>query len=98
MQQDRQSGPALLRRQWASLSRVARIAGKFGFYPWLDFGGSTGRGHRVGVPWTGSIKRALVKGGRYVYPTIEEARADIEDQVGDVLIGLASERVYDAWR
>ena len=42
---------------------------KADYYPWLDFGGATGRG--------GSIKRRVVKGGRYLYPAIAEARPDL---------------------
>jgi hypothetical protein len=32
------------------------------YYPWLDFGGGVGRGK--------SIKRTIIKEGRYIYPTI----------------------------
>ena len=41
------------------------------WYPWWDFGGSTGRGHQVGVADSGAVKREIVKGGRFIYPTIE---------------------------
>jgi hypothetical protein len=50
-------------------------------FPWLDFGGSVGRGHRPRVPWSGAIRRDW-RGkpggeGRYIYPTIREERDEI---------------------
>lgn len=48
------------------------------YYPWLDFGGSVGRGHQPGHPWSGSVRRDFITGGRYVYPTIEANREEIE--------------------
>lgn len=39
------------------------------YYPWLDFGGRVGRKR--------SIKRDIVSGGRYVYPTIGENKEEI---------------------
>lgn len=51
------------------------------YYPWLDFGGSVGRGHKPRVAWSGAIKRAW-KGkpngdGRYVYPAIRQEGPEI---------------------
>ena len=55
------------------------------YEPWLDFGGSVGRGHKPGVAWSGSVKRewrGLPNGsGRYVYPAITEARPATEAAV-----------------
>ena len=51
------------------------------YYPWLDFGGSVGRGHKPGVAWSGAIKRDWNVPGRYVYPAISEARPDTERAV-----------------
>lgn len=55
------------------------------YYQWLDFGGSVGRGHVPGVPWSGSVKRRWrgVPGGsgRYIYPAIAEERAEIKAAV-----------------
>jgi hypothetical protein len=69
-------------------SRGASIA--FGgtaapYMPWLDFGGSVGRGHKKGVAWSGSVKREWrgIPGGsgRYIYPAISEARPETEAAV-----------------
>lgn len=54
------------------------------YYPWLDFGGSVGRG-RAGKG-TGSVKRPFLKEGRYIYPTLKEKRSVINEKV-DKLIG-----------
>lgn len=73
-------------------SRSAAIA--FGgqaapYMPWLDFGGSVGRGHRPGQYWSGSIKRdwrGVPNGsGRYVYPAIAESRQFIADRVDEAI-------------
>ena len=65
------------------------------YMPWLDFGGSVGKGHQTGVAWSGSVKREW-KGvptgsGRYVYPSISEARSDTE-----AAIDLAIKEVAEA--
>lgn len=49
------------------------------YYPWLDFGGSVGKGHRPGVPWSGSIRRDAPDGGRYIYPTIAGSGDEIRE-------------------
>lgn len=53
--------------------------------PWLDFGGSVGRGHKPGVAWSGAIQRdwmgAPSGSGRYVYPAISEARDETREAV-----------------
>jgi hypothetical protein len=59
---------------------------KAGYYPWLDFGGSVGRGHKSGIAWSGAIQRELVPGGRYLYPAIGESREYIATEV-DKAIG-----------
>lgn len=56
-------------------------------YPWLDFGGSVGR--PSAVSGRGTVHRPFIKGGRYVFPTIEEKRPDIEEAVEDVVVRLA---------
>ena len=63
------------------------------YEPWLDFGGSVGRGHKHGhtgsakthnyKKWQGggAVFREMVKGGRYVYPTIMKEQRHTLDQV-----------------
>lgn len=59
------------------------------YFHWLDFGGSTGRGHIPKVAGSGSIKRQWlgtpVGMGRYVYPTISEHTDEIKKAAGDAL-------------
>ena len=52
------------------------------YFPWLDFGGSVGRGHRPGDPWSGAVKRYNPKGGIWIYPTIAEMGGVIEHEAG----------------
>ncbi len=54
---------------------------KAAYYPWLDFGGTVGKGRRV--------KRDRVKGGRYVYPAIAESGKEIAEQVDDAVETVA---------
>lgn len=48
------------------------------YFPWLNFGGSTGRGHGSGK---GAITRDLVKPDRYIYATMEEHKDRTADAV-----------------
>lgn len=46
--------------------RIAVGGPKAPYYPWLDFGGRTGRGR--------SVVRPYIKTGRYLYPTLNKHR------------------------
>lgn len=59
------------------------------YFPWLDFGGSTGRGHVPRKAGSGSVKRAMPLGGRYVYPAIEDSRDRIERGAMDAVLKAA---------
>lgn len=59
------------------------------YVPWLDFGGSVGRGHVPGVAWSGSIpKNARLTNwfgkpngiGRVLYPAVSEEKTQIIDE------------------
>lgn len=94
------------RAQGSVKARASTQGGRIAFggtaaphFPWLDFGGSTGRGHKPRVPWSGSIVREW-KGnpageGRYVYPQIRESGPDIRREVDDLLVGLARGAGFD---
>lgn len=69
--------------------------GRGDFLPWLMFGGSTGKGHQVGKPWSGSVKRPLVKDGGVLYQTIKAHREDIEQEAGDLMERLATKAGFD---
>ena len=80
----------------ASTRTAARVRGggnRAPYYPWLDFGGSVGRG-RTGRG-TGSVHRPFKKDGRYIYDgyfklkasgefqtTLEAALLDVARQAG----------------
>ncbi len=53
------------------------------YYPWLDFGGKTGKG--------GSVTRRFYKEGRYLYPTLRKESARFEDRLNTALRQVASD-------
>lgn len=55
------------------------------YYPWLDFGGSVGRGHMPGKAWSGAIKRDVIPKGRYLYPSIAENSDTIKRETDALL-------------
>lgn len=67
--------------------------------PWLDFGGSVGRGHRPGVAWSGAIKRAWMGKpageGRYLYPAIRANRKNIIEGADDAVEKLAKRAGFE---
>lgn len=46
------------------------------YYKWLDFGGTTGRGHKMGKN-KGAIKRKFLSDGRYLYPAVAESKSEV---------------------
>ena len=73
--------------------------GKDDYYPWLDFGGTTGRGHRPRRYYSGSISREWMGNpageGRYVYPAIREARPMIEYELDRALVAVAERASFE---
>lgn len=65
------------------------------YYPWLDFGGSVGRGHRPGISWSGAVKRMAQDGGRYLYPTLRDENESIRKDLDQVLGRLASKAGFE---
>jgi hypothetical protein len=57
------------------------------YAPWLDFGGAVGRKK--------SIKRAFIKEGRYLYPTIREMNSDILDATDEAVKKVAKEAGFE---
>lgn len=57
------------------------------YMPWLDFGGSVGRND--------SVKRPVIRGGRYVYPTIEEKMPEIVDAVEAAVVNAAKRAGFE---
>lgn len=68
----------------ASSQREAKVkagGNKAPYYPWLDFGGKTGRNK--------SIKRRFLTDGRYMYPTYRANRDSIQKALEKGLVDLA---------
>lgn len=51
------------------------------YFPWLDFGGVTGRG--------GGARRPFKPGGRYIYPALSRKNSQVKAKVDEVLERLA---------
>lgn len=59
---------------------IAFGGGRSPHTPWLDFGGSTK------VPGVGKrVARPVIKGGRYLYPTIADMQDEIADRTDDAI-------------
>lgn len=75
------------------------------YYPWLDFGGTVGRGRvaagnkqRAGGEFggtAGSVKRKVIRGGRYIYPTLREKDAEVKAKVDEVVVRLAKRAGFE---
>lgn len=68
------------------------------YYPWLDFGGSVGRGHKAKQAGSGSIKRPFIKEGRFLYPTIGEHKDYIGETAYKLLADLAEKHGLEVKR
>jgi len=51
------------------------------YYPWLDFGGSTGRNR--------SVERPFYSEGRYLYPTLRRVRPEVARALEQGLVDVA---------
>lgn len=65
------------------------------YYPWLDFGGTTGHGHQIGRAGSGSVVRPIIKGGRYLYPSIAESRDEIGERTYDLIEKVARNNGFE---
>lgn len=68
-------------------ARVSVGGKKAPYYPWLDFGGKTGRKK--------SVDRKFYKEGRYLYPTLRKVRPEIEAKLLQALVGVARDAGLD---
>lgn len=82
-------------RATAKGASIAAGGTKAPYYPWLDFGGSVGRGHVSGQAWSGAIKRDAPKGGRYIYPAIGEERDEIAAAVDAAVEHVSRQAGFD---
>lgn len=80
------SGAARASMKLRSSQREARLAAggrRAPYYPWLDFGGAVGPND--------SVTRPFVKIGRYVYPTLRDHNAEIQEAMSEGLQRLATD-------
>jgi hypothetical protein len=82
-----------------------------GYYPWLDFGGTTGRGRVAAGGYTnakgkfvnshakatrgGAINRPVIKGGRYLYPAIAASADFLTTGVDHSIESVAKHAGFD---
>jgi len=64
-----------------SESRISAGGRRAPYYPWLDFGGATGRKK--------ATKRDFLKSGRYIFPTVAAMQDEIQDAMGKAVVQLA---------
>lgn len=86
----RRSGDAagsLKARSTQTAVRVGVGGRKAPYYPWLDFGGKTGRNK--------SVKRPFLKEGRYLYPTLRDNRGKFERILETALTNVARQAGLD---
>lgn len=96
------TGRAQLSVKPRASQRGAAIAfggSKAPYMPWLDFGGSVGRGHVPGQAWSGSIKRdwrgVPTGSGRFVYPAISQEREATAEAALDAVEGAAEKAGFE---
>lgn len=86
----RRTGKAAATLKAASTGTKAQVkvgGNRAPYYPWLDFGGSVGRDD--------SVKRPIIKGGRYVYPAVDQEYDNIVRRLEKGLADLARDAGMD---
>ena len=74
-------------RKQSTGAALAVGGARAGYFPWLDFGGRTGK-HK-------SVRRPFLREGRYIYPTLRDKRPDVNAKVDEVLARLAVRAGFD---
>lgn len=72
---------SLKARSTGTAVRVGVGGRKAPYFPWLDFGGRTGRNR--------SVARPFIKEGRYLYPTLRKDRQQFTDIMQGALTAVA---------
>lgn len=79
---------ASLKARSTRVSARIQVGGaKAPYYPWLDFGGTTGRAK--------SVVRPFFKEGRYLYPTLRKNRDEIAQMQHDSMADIARQAGLD---
>lgn len=92
-------------RKQQSGAALAVGGAKAGYYPWLDFGGTVGRGRIAGGAKklaggatggrAGSVKRPYIPGGRYIYPALRDKDREVKAKVDEVLARMATKAGFE---
>ncbi len=78
---------SLVARSTRTSARIAVGGRKAPYYPWLDFGGRTGRNR--------SVERPFYSEGRYLYPTLGKNRDEISDRLRVAIVAVAENAGLD---
>lgn len=78
---------SLVVRSTRTSARVGVGGKRAPYYPWLDFGGKTGR--------KGSVVRPFYSQGRYLYPTLGRIKPKIMEQLAEELAAVAAKAGLD---
>lgn len=91
------AGGAIGARATTTFAAITRPKGgpgdrssRYGYYPWLDFGGGALHARGVTASTDRQFRRPFIKEGRYIYPTIGDYYGEIVDSAL-----IAVERVAD---
>jgi hypothetical protein len=68
-------------------ARVSEGGNRAPYAAWLDFGGSVGR--------KGAVKRRFIRKGRYLYPALQDKRAEIISALENSLAEVAKQAGID---
>lgn len=74
---------SLKARSTRTSARIGVGGNRAPYFPWLDFGG---QGRIKGRP----APRPFINGGRYVYPTLDQVRPEIEQALQDAISRVVS--------
>jgi hypothetical protein len=92
---------SMVARSTRTSARVSVGGRRAPYYPWLDFGGTVGRGRKAAVAVgrgrrrtasqqasAGSVRRQFIREGRYIYPTLRQIRPRIEAQLQESITAV----------
>lgn len=57
------------------------------YFPWLDFGGRVGKNN--------SVSRPFLSKGRYIYPSLDVKRKQVDEKVDEVIQKMAGKAGFD---
>lgn len=107
-QRDGDAAGSLKVKKLGAAAAIGAGGDKAPYYPWLDFGGTVGKGRTgrggtasaiarggTGVGTAGSVVRPFKKSGRYIYPALAEKRHEVTGIVDAALAELARKAGFE---